>query len=389
MYRRHVFRTDDLFLTPKILEPQARFQQITRCFIRKDHSCGKFLGASKSCFIACPSTEEIQPLLELISEKCAKLGIEAVVAVKERAYGQDIFCTKICGRIIEAQFCIAVLDDYIHNDLNIANPNVYYEYGIMAALGKHIIPLQKEGQKLAFTIQTHDTIKYTSGNLAAELERALKDAVKLTEEDRSGREEPGALSTRLVQRSLEINGYQIKDYDWFLRREVEDTVFMAFGCAERQEYILLTIASTREELLDALTDMRVLAKRFESRRNDLLEGITAATAQLQKLQGQEASMKTRGPESGRDPSSYLLRDRLPVEIEKAKGDIRDKTEKSKLIENSKFGIILCEDAVQLKPKLLEEYSKMDKGTLSLPLYVGDTTSIQIDDLAIPFTVPTL
>jgi len=123
-----------------------------QCFIRKDHKCGKMFGASKSCFIACPSENGIEITLELISEKLTKAGIEAIIAVKERAYGQDIFCTKICGKIIESRFCLVILDDSIIEKRNIPNPNVYYEYGLMTALQKHIIPLQKDNLKLAFNL---------------------------------------------------------------------------------------------------------------------------------------------------------------------------------------------------------------------------------------------
>jgi len=140
-----------------------------KCFIRKQHKCGKVFGASKSCFIACPTQDELEPILGLMSEKLTKAGIEPIIAVKERAYGQDIFCTKICGKIIESRFCIVILDDVIVDGKNIPNPNVYYEYGLMASLRKHIIPLQKEGLFLAFNIQSYDTIKYNPKNVGVEL----------------------------------------------------------------------------------------------------------------------------------------------------------------------------------------------------------------------------
>ena len=119
--------------------------------------------------------------MELFSEKLAKVGIETIIAVKERAYGQDIFCTKICGKIIESKFCVTILDDSIVGGKNIPNPNVYYEYGLMTSLGKHIIPLQKEDLKLAFNIQSYDTIKYNFRNIGTELDRAIKDAIRITE----------------------------------------------------------------------------------------------------------------------------------------------------------------------------------------------------------------
>lgn len=84
-----------------------------RCFIRKGHKCEKNFGASKSCFIACPDNDELEPIITIISERITKAGYEPIRAVKERAYGQDIFCTKICGKIIESRFCIVILDDTI------------------------------------------------------------------------------------------------------------------------------------------------------------------------------------------------------------------------------------------------------------------------------------
>jgi len=82
-------------------------------------------------------------MLALISEKLQKSQVEPIIAVKERAYGKDIFCTKICGKIIESKFCMTILDDTIKNGVNVPNPNIYFEYGLMTALKKYIIPLQK------------------------------------------------------------------------------------------------------------------------------------------------------------------------------------------------------------------------------------------------------
>ena len=118
------------------------FSMNERCFIRKQHACGKMHGASKSCFIACPTDDDLEPILGLMSEKLKKWGIDPIIAVKDRAYGQDIFCIKICGKIIESKFCIVILDDSIKDGISIPNPNVYYEYGLMTSLQKHIIPLQ-------------------------------------------------------------------------------------------------------------------------------------------------------------------------------------------------------------------------------------------------------
>ena len=73
-----------------------------KCFVRKELDCGRYFGVSKTCFIACPNSDEIGMELSIITDKLQKEGIEPFIAVKERVYGEDIFCTKICGKIIES-----------------------------------------------------------------------------------------------------------------------------------------------------------------------------------------------------------------------------------------------------------------------------------------------
>ena len=215
---------------PDYDEP-TQFRRIQQCFIRKGHTCGKYLGASKSCFIACPSTGDIKMLTGLISEKLARNGIEPVVAIDIRAYGQDIFCTKICGKIIEAQFCIAILDDMLFDargkNISIPNPNVYYEYGLMTSLGKYVIPLQKEGHELAFNIKTHDTIRYNPGDVSAEIDKALQEAIRFTVEERESYPE-GIIPEYMYRSFLAMKGYQKPGYSWLLSDDLEGTVFSGY-----------------------------------------------------------------------------------------------------------------------------------------------------------------
>ena len=65
-----------------------------RCFIRKEHECGKMFGPSKSCFIACPTDDDLEAILGLMSEKLSKVGIEPIVAVKERASAKTYFAPR-------------------------------------------------------------------------------------------------------------------------------------------------------------------------------------------------------------------------------------------------------------------------------------------------------
>jgi len=270
---------------PCPLPPPHAFR--VRFPIRKEHDCGKVCGASKSCFIASPTALDLEPTLELMSEKLMKPGIEPVVAVRERAYGQDIFCTKICGKIIEARFCIVILDDDVSSGRNVPNPNVYYEYGLMTSLRKHVIPLQKAHQDLAFNIQSHDTIKYAPGNLATELERAIRDAIRLTATDSELRD-PTRLRQRLILRKLELAGFVAKEHNWFLSSVVEDTLFSGFGNDAMGAYLYLGKVDNDEDARTYLEDLAVVLIRTEKKAAELQERIETTVQTLQEAESQVA-----------------------------------------------------------------------------------------------------
>lgn len=252
-----------------------------QCFIRKQHKCGKMHGASKSCFIACPTNDDIEPILEIMSEKLTKLGIEPIIAVKERAYGQDIFCTKICGKIIESRFCIVILDDAVKGGTNVPTPNVYYEYGLMTALRKHIIPLQKEDLELAFNIQSYDTIKYNPRNVGAELDRAIRDAVKLTEAVET--EKIGeAIVDKVILRKMEMAGFDEKDEKWFLSEVISDTAFRGFGQHEKKFYVYMGKIDTHDDEKTYLDDLSVVVFRTEKKAKSLMEEIETLKAQRER-----------------------------------------------------------------------------------------------------------
>lgn len=257
-----------------------------QCFIRKDHNCGKLLGASKSCFIACPTDNNLEPILQLMSEKLSKVGIEPIIAVKERAYGQDIFCTKICGKIIESRFCIVILDDTIKKGKNIPNPNVYYEYGLMTSLRKHIIPLQKEDLELAFNIQSYDTIKYNSGNIATELDRAIKDAIRITEAKEQN-DKKTKLPQKTLLRKLELAGLEQRDEDdddkWIFADAIEDTDFKGFGQYEKEFYVYIGKIDDVSEFQDYLDDLGVVLYRTEKKIEEMEKELSDAKTRKKKI----------------------------------------------------------------------------------------------------------
>jgi hypothetical protein len=149
-----------------------------QCFIRSQ-SCGRAYGGSRLCFIACPSADEVQLEIGVIKSVLRDNNIEPYVAIDNFEPGKDIFCEKICAKIIESQFCTVLLSDIHIPDISrlIPNPNVYYEYGLMVAMHKTVLPLQKQDATLAFNIQSLDTLPYNQKNLRGVFQVALKSVV--------------------------------------------------------------------------------------------------------------------------------------------------------------------------------------------------------------------
>ena len=142
--------------------------------------CGYAFGSSRMAFIATPNDQECKLELEIITQLLKYKDYEAFIALEKVDPGKFAFCTKICSRIITSQFCIVLLNSSKHNthpEVQIPNPNVHLEYGLMMAFKKYIIPLQKDGDILAFNIQPLDTILYMPSNFKDKAERAIDQAI--------------------------------------------------------------------------------------------------------------------------------------------------------------------------------------------------------------------
>lgn len=152
------------------------------CFIGMP-ACGYVYESAKLCFVACPSHEKYTLKIEVIKELVESQQYECHIALKRIDPGTFAFCTKICSKIIQSQFCIVFLDpSFDINDNEYPNPNVHFEYGMMVSQNKHIIPLQDDRFDLAFNISPLDTIKYNDTNFKTKVSDAIKYAIKLSTE---------------------------------------------------------------------------------------------------------------------------------------------------------------------------------------------------------------
>jgi hypothetical protein len=80
--------------------------------------------------------------LGVIEEVLVGEELEPYVAVNNYVPGKDIFCRKICAKIIESRLCIALLTDAENEQgRRMPSPNVYHEYGMMVAWSKPVMPL--------------------------------------------------------------------------------------------------------------------------------------------------------------------------------------------------------------------------------------------------------
>ena len=149
-------------------------ERVNETCIVRDKSCGSIFAKSRMCFIASPNSDEVASELEIIKQKFKGTDIEPYIAVEKYDPQKDIFCEKICSKIIESQFCIVILKEIAEKP----NANVYYEYGLMTAFKKKIIPIRPEGQSLAFNIRNLDTLGYTEENLSTKIEDEIKKMIE-------------------------------------------------------------------------------------------------------------------------------------------------------------------------------------------------------------------
>jgi hypothetical protein len=197
--------------------------EINKDCIVRDRPCGRVFGASNSCFVACPASDEVGFEIEIIKSVLLDDEIEPYIAVEHFEPARDIFCTKICTKIIESKLCIVLLSGVTNEDgYVIPNPNVYYEYGLMTAWKKEIIPVQSTTQKLSFNIKSLDTIKYTPADFKTNLSKAVQMKVA-TFGDSESFEKTNRLED-LLSLYFELNGLKPHKKAW----TVDNTNYLPF-----------------------------------------------------------------------------------------------------------------------------------------------------------------
>jgi len=144
--------------------------------------CDFVFSSTRSCFIGYGFEEsplEMTILRRLLQDR----GIQPAEAGGTLAPAQNAFCSKICSKIIAAQFCAVLLNNEQRGNAEIPNANVNMEYGLMLGFNKYVIPFQRSSQKLPFNVAGLDTIKYSDRDFERLAGSAVDQAVKETQQD--------------------------------------------------------------------------------------------------------------------------------------------------------------------------------------------------------------
>lgn len=118
--------------------------------------------------------------MEVLRSLLKERRIETYEAGGSLAPAQQVFCQKICSRIIQAQFCIVLLNEDTVEQSQQPNANVNMEYGLMLGFNKYVVPFQRETHKLPFNVAGLDTVKYTDTSFKAKAEVAIDLAIAQT-----------------------------------------------------------------------------------------------------------------------------------------------------------------------------------------------------------------
>ncbi|MBN1328493.1 MAG: hypothetical protein JXA54_03365 [Candidatus Heimdallarchaeota archaeon] len=243
------------------------------CIVR-DRPCGRVFNCSNTCFIACASSDQVGFELDLIKDCLLNEEIEPYVAVDNFVPAKDIFCTKICTKIIESKFCIVLLSGITDsNNTVLPNSNVYYEYGLMTSWHKYIIPILREDQKLSFNIQSLDTIKYSPSNFKTKLNQAIILALSST--GMTETKENQVKIEDLLVLYFEVNGFSPLNKCWIS----EKTQFLPF-----QNFNFGRIIYTTSDFDRTIFELKVMIVRMERYSEQIDKNLIGLNKSLEKAE---------------------------------------------------------------------------------------------------------
>jgi hypothetical protein len=158
------------------------------------------------------------------------------------------------------------VSDYKDN-IRKPNANVYYEYGLMTAFRKEIIPIQLIDQTLAFNIQSLDTLKYNPKNFASQIEEAVKMTLLSQEEKHS--EEKKQVDENKVEWTLDLMGL-VRGEGVLFNRMTERALyarslgFKGYVMPQNERLYYVGIFSSNEKDTDVILRAKMLTMRIKN-----------------------------------------------------------------------------------------------------------------------------
>ena len=254
------------------------------CIVR-DRPCGRIFSGSNICFVASPAAEEVGLELDVIKNVLIEEDIEPFIAVEHFDPAKDIFCSKICTKIIESKVCVAILTGITsQKDLVLPNPNVYYEYGLMTAWGKPLIPIQRKDQELAFNIQSLDTVKYSPKNFREQFHSALRIVLSTVEEKTEYDYERPQLLVEILRYYMELKGHAPFPSNKRFSKRTPFVPFYGFKFG-----VVITGADTVERISFAT---KLLYRRLEANCAKLKHELEDLNKNLEIFKENELALKT-------------------------------------------------------------------------------------------------
>ncbi len=242
-------------------------ERLEKCLFA-NRPCDRIVGRQADVvFIAAPSADGYHFEVEAAKAVIASNGMQPEVAVHEQLLSEDIFCEKVCTKIIESRFCVVFL--------NGSNPNVFYEYGLMRPFRKRVISLLREDEKPPFNVRHLDTISYP----LARLEELLRDAVTAASAAttappksatrRTAKRPVSEFATR-VSKLLELLGVSGAAEDW-ISELAEGTAFHCVGGSDGTHFVAVVEAEWygEEIIADTLLVCRRLDREYSTRNGAL------------------------------------------------------------------------------------------------------------------------
>lgn len=242
-------------------------ERLGRCLFA-NRPCDRIIGRQADVvFIAAPSADEYHFEVEAAKRVVTSSAMQPDIAVHKQLLSEDIFCEKICTKVIESRFCIVFL--------NGGNPNVFYEYGIMRPLRKRVISLLRQDENPPFNVRHLDTINYPQ----ARLEELLRDAVgaacaATAAPPRSARrrspKRPVSPFATKVSKLLELTGVSGVPEPW-ISELVEGTAFRASVGSDGMYFVGIVEAEwdKDEVAADTLVVCRRLEREYSTRKGAL------------------------------------------------------------------------------------------------------------------------